>query len=336
MKTLKTLSFITSAIALTACGSHQIKSPDEYTKQSIEKASIFPSKEQLSGNPPRVVVFPAETPIDLAKTANLPSSVSKSVEEAVSDTKAQLIDRSKASKLGKELLLAEAKGLTAYKGENVADFAIIPYISEATFSKSFQEAYTWKDKEGKSHYVPAKCTFKSDVSGYIDVFEMPSLKAAARIKMHGDAANSHDTRNSRCPASQNDINALVSSASQEAVKGEKTKIKNTFPPKGYVVELRSNADGHLILKTTLGTNLGATEKAKVLITEKRIDKNDLTGKEDLTVTEIGKGVVSNQIQSDYSWIVLDKKNTQLGQISLGDAVTIEYKDNIFQKAFNNL
>ncbi len=328
MKYLTKSSLISLAVAtLAACSGHQIKDdPTNYPKEQLEKTAFFPTKEQLAGDARRVVVFNTELSADLAKQAKLSSAITSGIESVIRDAGANTIDRNLAKKLGKELKLAEAKGVSTYKGQSVADYAVVPAVTTASFTKEFRESYTYENKKKEIVRVPAKCSFTASISGYLDIYEMPALKSVARVSLAETEGHTVEARNSSCPISQTEVNALLTEAAVDAVNDKKTAIKNRFPPTGYVIELRASPDGMLVLKTTLGKKKGAQEKLKANIITKRLDKNDLTGKSDITISNIGHGVISNLIQENYSWIVLDQDSTDVSKISLGDSIQVEYED----------
>ena len=333
IKTIIKNSLLSTAFAaLAACSGHQIKDdPITYSKQILERTAFFPTQEQLAGRPRRVVVYKTNLSADLAKQAKLSAAITSGIEDAVRATGAEIVNRNLAKKLGKEIRLAEAKGISTYKGQSVADFAVIPAVTTATFLKSFSEAYTYENKKKEKVRVPPKCTYTANISGHLDVYEMPALLSVARINLAETESHTVEARSSSCRFSKNEINGLFSEAAIDAINDKKTIIKNRFPPTGYVVELRSSPDGVMVMKSTLGRKMGAAEKLKVDFVTKRLDKNDLTGKDDITILNIGQGVISNIIQDDYAWIVINQGKTDVSKISLGDRVQIEYKDSIWKK-----
>ena len=333
MKHLIQKAILAAAIGtLAACSGHQIKGdPTTYAKQDLQKTAFPPTQEQIDGKPRRVVVYDTTLSADLAKQAKLSAAITSGIEDTIRGAGAEIVNRKLAKKLGKELKLAEAKGVSTYKGQNVADFAVIPAVTTATFSKSFSESYTYENKKKETVRVPAKCTYTANISGHLDVYEMPALLSVARVNLAETEHQTVETRNSSCPFSKNEINGLLTEAAIDAVKDQKNAIKNRFPPTGYVIELRASPDGMLVLKTTLGKKKGAVEKLKANFVTKRLDKNDLTGKSDITISTIGQGVISNLIQDDYSWIVIDQGKTDVSKISLGDSIQVEFKDSIWDK-----
>jgi hypothetical protein len=335
-KMLKPIAVFTVFGVLAGCSSHVIKEdPRSYVKQDIALTEMPPSKDQLAGKPPRIVVFAAELSGDrLAANAGLDVLVSTAIENSVRKTGVKVVDRSIAKRFSKELALAESKGRATYEGEDVADFAILPKVTNSNFSSEYHKAYYTEDKEGKRVYHEARCEFTATTKGYMDIYEMPALKSVARVEFGGRDIDYQDAKGrywygGECKYSKANVKSLVTLSAERALMSKAREIKAHFPPTGYVVELRSNKDGQLILKTTLGSSKGGSEKAKIKILKKRLEQNDLTGEADIASIVIGEGVISNRIQEKYSWVVLDAKKSQLGEIAVGDRVEVDFSVSSF-------
>ncbi len=335
---MKPLIAVALMCTLGACSSYKIKGDIQtsYAKKEIPKTQFPPSQEKIEGKPATILVMDTKVETKLGKQAELKTIVSSKIESLLMKNKVDLADRSKAKELAKELQLAEVKGVSTYEGEQVADYVVIPNVTNVTFSRKYHEAYTSYDDKGKSYYHPARCVYESETTGYLDVYEMPALVATNRVEIKGYASKTTETRNSSCPYSKNDANALVVESSQHGIYKQKSVIKNIFAPTGYVIELRMNEKGDVIVKSTLGEKQGAIQKGKVFIKQKRAEVNGLTGKSDMIEVTVGEGVISDRIHGPFSWIVLDKKKTKLGEIKLGDAVILEYKDSIFDVMKNGI
>jgi hypothetical protein len=336
---MKIVLLLISTLILFGCSSYKIKGDiqTDFAKKDIPQTEFLPSKDKIAGKPMTILVMDTKVQSKLGKQAELNSVVSSNIEGLLIKNKVNLADRTKATELGKELQLAESKGVSTYQGEQVADYVLIPHITSAVFSRKYHDAYTTQDKEGKTYYHPPRCVYEADTTGFIEVYEMPALVAKDRVEIKGYSSKSTETRRgSSCGYSQDDTNALVVAASQKGIKREKSTIKNLFAPTGYVVEMRMSEKGKAIIKTTLGTEKGAILKGKVLIKQKRSQTNDLTGKTDMIQVTVGEGTISDKLYGPYSWIILNDKKSKLGQIRLGDEVSIEYKDSIFDKMSNGV
>ena len=79
--------------------------PDEYQKQFLSKSKFVPSKENLEGKAPKIVVFALDqNENEIAKQTGLGDSLANNVENILSKNRlGEIVDRKAAEKLQKEL-----------------------------------------------------------------------------------------------------------------------------------------------------------------------------------------------------------------------------------------
>lgn len=330
-----TIAFIIVTVLLSGCASSStISDFDNYERRPLVKASIMPSKAQLSRDRARVVVLDIDDDsIDLAKQSRLGVALRQKIESLLGGGGVDVIDRKLAATLQNEIMLAEMKGKYDYKGPEVADFGVTGNVIAVNYSTSYSKASTWVDKEGESHYSPPRCSYSIQFEGDLKVHALPSLRLVDTIKLDETERQSVslEGRYSRsCPKYPNEqLRGLVTEAGISAVSEAEVDLKNNFAPQGYITEARSNDDDH-IFKVTMGRQAGLEEGQSVDIIQFYNNQDLLTGETSIEETKLVNAVVSNNVGSEYAWIVVDDAEKS-DRIRLGDAVKVRYEDGWFQK-----
>jgi hypothetical protein len=121
--------------------------------------------------------------------------------------------------------------------------------------------------------------------------------------------------------------SLVRDAGLRSAQNIQNSLKNFFSKKGYIYEMKNDGD-KIIIKTMLGSNYGAKEGEDVVIYSIKDSINTLTNKTIKTDIKIAKGVISNQITQNSSWIIVDKIFDNK-KIQMGDFVKIKYNNDIW-------
>ena len=321
------LPAICGAALLSGCAT-TIEHPNTFAKVSLKPTTVMPTKAELGSKNSRVVIFAADdSAINLAKSASAGHTLSSELTKHISVTGAEIVDRNIAKQLQKEIALAELKGNNDYKGPNVADYAISGKLSTATVGKSFSERRTWKDKKGKWHTIPAKCTYRAKVSATMSIYNLPSLQFSKAINLEGSVSASEETRNSRCPYPRTAQESLVRDAASSAVKKARIGFQNYFAPKAYVLERRVKEDKN-IFKISKGKAYGFTPDSEISFYQAEIANNPLTGEASVEEAVIAKGTISDRVGDKHAWIVVDEETANL--IKLGDYVKVKYEKNWYE------
>ncbi len=327
---------------LSGCfmGGSNIKDISSFQKQPLVKASIMPSKAQLSGAKTRVIVMNIDDGnVNVAKNARLGSAISNKIETLLSDTGVEVIDRKLASKLQKEIQLAEMKGRHDYKGPEVADFSVSGKVVTANFTQTYYTAKSWLDDKGKAHYSPPKCSYAISIEATLKVHSLPSLNLVDTITITdtksksqelSDHGYSHYNSIHQCPPyNKAQLDSLIDAAGSDAVYESKVQLKNNFAPRGYITDYRVN-NGKNIFKITMGKLAGIKEGQEVDIIQTFKNEDQLTGKTNFEERKLVDGSVSNQIGKKYAWIVIDDTD-KAKRIRLGDTVKVHFKDSLFDE-----
>ena len=225
------------------------------------------------------------------------------IEQVVVSGGASTVDRSLASKLIDEIEIAEETGkYGSYQGPSISDLVLVAKLTNATFSKRFSESHSYKNDKGEYVKVPARCSHNVSVEGYVKVLSLPNMELVETIQFTEEESNLTDTRNSRCPISDQDISHMLNTAMTDAFNGGETstKVKSAVAAKAYIVGKKS--DGKTaFFKTTLKRSLGAKEGQSVRI----YMSDEETGE----LLFIGDGTITGQeyITDRYSYIYIDDK-----------------------------
>ncbi|MDA0902476.1 MAG: hypothetical protein O3B09_03610 [Proteobacteria bacterium] len=332
-------------ILLTAC-STKIANFESYQKSLIPKTSFMPTAEMVEGKPPKVVVFKLdeEENNEVAKQAGLGEAMMVDIENVLTQRRlAKLIDRKAAAKLEKEIALAELNKTGSYKGPQIADYAISGSISNAGFTKKYTASRISISLQGEITRKPAKFTYSSQVVGNVKIYELPSMAVAENFEFDGKKSRSESV------LTDNNVSvlglvefggqkvkgldrddSLVRKAGNEAIDSISYKIQNFFAKRGYILEKRVLGKKKPIFKINLGSSDGMKKGDKFEIVTKYENENPITGKSEIESRVLTSGKVSNIINPDSAWIIIDKKDAA-DLIRIGDIVQFKYKRGFFNK-----
>ncbi len=318
------------SILLTGCAGMMgpiEKNLSEYKRAPMPNAKILPSKEEFRGGKTKVVVFNLDdSHVDLAKSAKAGYSFAKALEDKISITGAEIVDRSIAQKLRQEIELAEMKGGSGYAGPNVASFAVTGEVSAANVGAEYSKAERWQDKKGKWHQRSASCRYSAQAKANLRIYKMPELKLLSSITVDGDVSDSQETVGSSCPISKESQEGMVQQAAMDAIESFDVEIQNQFAPKAYVVEHRSNGDDS-IFKLSQGSALGFKPESIVTIYRTEEVQNPITGETTVEEYPVVKAEVTDQVSQNYAWLALDD-NEKASQIRLGHYAKVKYERSV--------
>lgn len=325
---MKKVALLTMALAMAGCSSTTIKNLDAMEPRALLNSDVMPSKAELAGGKPRVVVFEADHgDIELAKTARVGSTLANEIEKHLAATNVELVDRKLANKLRQELALAEMHGKAEYQGEQVADFAILGSLSQVSVGSTFTEARQYQDKKGNLVTIAPKCNYNGEVAGSVRIYKMPSMRPVTTEELSGTSYSSEDARSSRdCAMSKTSAEQFARDAAVRAVARMRTNLQNQFAPTGYVIEQRVSKD-QVAVKVTLGGKHGIKQGDTVEITNVTRMNNPLTNQTSIETFTLGTARVSNQIGSESAWILVEEEIAE--KIRIGQPVRLQFKKGLF-------
>jgi hypothetical protein len=330
---------------LIFCCAPTIKNFEKYQKQFLPKTSFMPSKENLEGESPKVVVFALDENDNLVATqAQLGNSIAGNVENILAQNYlAELVDRKAGAKLQKEISLSEMSKTGSYKGPKVAEYAISGTISNAGFTSKYSSGGLYYTPKTGLISIPPKLTYTSEVAGNLKIYELPSLTVVEAIEFSGKKTRSENVQQKgglslgglqiggqKAQGSQRD-DSLVRKAGQKAIGNIEIDIKNFFARKGYFLEKRIYKD-KTIFKISLGSLDGVKQGDKFEVSGQYEVENAITNENEIERHIIATGSVTDLIDPKTSWVVIDD-DKKANSVRLGDAVKIKYKKGYFDDFF---
>ncbi len=330
-------------LIISSC-SAKISNFESYNKIYLSKSPFAPSKLELKKNKSKIIIFEFDDKkSDIAKNISLGNIAAKKVESIIAKNKlGDIIDRSNHKKLQKEITLAQINNDFSYQGPNQANYAVTGVITGASFnSKYISEKKIYNEKKKKYSYIPAKFEYRSKVIGKINIIELPSANIVKNISFIGRGYQEEDAASSSAiefgaikignkisePKKYND--SIMIEATNQAIHLISEDIMNSFAPIGYIIEKRKYKD-KFIFKINLGLNDGMKQNNKVKIFTKNNVKNELTKEVDIERKMIASARISNIINDNSSWIIIDNKEN-INKIRLGDQVKIYYHKSFLKR-----
>jgi hypothetical protein len=319
-----------------------IKNFDKYQKQFLSKTEFMPSKENLEGKSPKVVVFALdENDNPVAMQAQLGNVIANNVENVLAQNRlAELVDRKAATKLQKEIALAEMNKTGSYKGPQVAEYAISGTISNADFTNKYSSGSTYIDPRNLNVIsIPPKFTYSASAAGNLKIYELPSLTVIEAIEFSGKKVRTENVQQKgglslgslqiggeQAKGADRD-DGLVRKAGADAIDEIQTAIKNSFAKKGYILEKRTYGS-KVIFKITLGSLDGIKHGDKFEVTGQYETENPISNQSEIERRVLAQGTVTDKIDPKNSWVVIDDSD-KINAIRLGDAVKLQYKKSSF-------
>lgn len=323
----------------------RIKNFDDYQKQFLSKTEFMPSKENLENAPPKIVVFALdENENQVASQAQLGNSIANNIENILAKNRlAELVDRKAATKLQKEIALAEMKKTGSYKGPKVSDYAVSGTISNAGFTSKYSSGGIYYTKQTGLVTTPPNYKYSSDVAGNLKIYELPSLTVVDTIEFSGKKTRTENVQQAggvslgalqiggeKAKGADRD-DSLVRKAGEDAIDNIIIDIKNAFAKKGYILEKRTY-DDKSVFKINLGSLDGLKHGDKFEIVGQYQSQNAITDEMEVEKRIIAYGTVTDKIDPKTAWVVIDDSK-KADAIRLGDSVKMKYNKGSFDGFF---
>ena len=334
---LRKTSLIFAILIVTSC-TPTISNFSSYLPQPFPKTEFMPDADLVEGKLQKVVVFELnEGQNATAKSANLGKTLAINIENVLTKNHlVELVDREIATKLKKEIALAEMNKTGRYKGPIIADYAISGEISSAGFSKKYSNGVVMPDGKGGFTKTDPQFTYKVDVAGNIKVYELPSMNVVESFEFNGNKSRSENVKSDnnisvgglvefggQKAEGLNSDDDLVRKAGKAAIDYIAVNIKNFFSKKGFVLEKRA-LENKVIFKISVGSADGIKAGDKFRVIGKYETQNSITNKSEIEQRIIASGQVSDKIDPKSSWVLIDDEDA-INSIRLGDVVKFEYK-----------
>jgi len=287
--------------------------PNEFHKTYAQKSKFLPKESEIKAKP-KVLIFKVEADDYLLE------HFKNSLESVILKTSAILLKRKKTS-LEEEIILSQESKLTN-SDINSADYLIFARITSKHYSYKYHKGYYYKDSKGKTHYQPPYYSYEACVSGEVKILKLPENYIEKTFNFH--ACSYEESKNF-----VNIKKELLIDALKKGVYSLKDQLKAFFTKKGYVLDVRKKED-MTIVKITLGKEDGLEDGDEVEIYTIKEYINPLTNKPTREIVKIAEGEVSNAINPQTSWVIIESQNEP---IKIGDIVKIKYNVSFFKRLF---
>jgi len=286
-----------SIIIFTNCSS-TIKLED-FKPKTIHESAYAPTKEDLKFENKNVAIIKIDdSKIKLARQLNLGDIISREIQNELSSIGTQSIISSKKSDIN----------------PNNFKYIISGKINKTTYKYEYRKAAPAISLiTGKKVISPAEHIYKACISGILEITILPSSELVDTISFDKCTLESHSANN---PKKRNNSGVIIKGA-KETIKSVDVNLKNFFGYRGYISQQKTDGK-KTIVKTTLGKNHGAKKSENV---------------EFFTMSQsgkrlIGKGKISNQIDNNSSWVIIEHLNDGT-ELKSGDFIKIKYEKGLF-------
>jgi len=322
------LSSIT--LVLSGCGStsvpvnvaQQIYSNSQF-KVPLPRAQIMPSLESLAGEQLKAIVLNTQEQDELGNKFLAGKAMASLLDDLLHRAGIDVIDRSIGGKLRNEILAYEASGIYDESALTLANVAILPLITSASFSSDYTEGHYSKTfLIGKKVWIDPTCTFNAKVSGVAKRYELPSLNVSHQVVFSGANEMKRDANNVTCSLSPSEKQGLFTETAKQVIRNHEKDIQNKFSPKGYVTEYKVLNNRHYI-KINIGENRKLKKGTYINFIKQIKTMDDLTGESNIAQIKSGAGKLTSFIQENSSWVLV--KARVAASLSLGDIAQVEFK-----------
>jgi hypothetical protein len=322
---------------ITACAkNYKIDNFNSYIKTNIPVDPSFDKSINITGDSYKIVVptFSVTNSKD-ASELGLDISATSYLSKELQKYGVSILDRTASDKIANELSLIEMHGgLKAKKQQptknimpDIADFAIVGSIDEVTFSNSLSDMglintvanvslalATGGRYIGGGTVVASRYKYKSTVSGSISLIDLSTNKVLIKTYFSESLEDSEAAQGyggglitiSELKKAKDKDSNLVSDTLKSALIHKIPEIMHQLSPVGYIVE-RRDIDNKTppIFKISAGKNDGLMCKDVVRFIKHVSHTNPLTNAVENNEEIIANGVVSNLIENEYSWVIVE-------------------------------
>lgn len=331
MKNLAFTFILITITGLTGCSSTSIEDKNDFIYNSqyvmhLDDAEFMPSKTMLKRTVLKGSVVPAKVLSPIAKKALVGPVIEAKITQSIQYAGVQVIDRKASMVVREELAAYENTGRSTGLSLDVADIVIAPVIVSTTYEATYSPAH-YVEKDNKYKRVPAQCVHKIEVSGYIKIYNMPSMSQRKQIELEKNISFKTETRRRDCYINEAMKNDFILTTTKSAVINKANDLKNEFSPRGYVLEYRQVEDMHYF-KVNQGSNLGLTQNLKIQFIRTIEEENSLTDEVTRNEFVMGTGKVTDFVNKDSAWVEVGEELA--AKIKRGDNVQVLYKTGYFQ------
>ena len=217
---------------------------------------------------------------------------------------------SKYYKLGQSIALEVENTLVAQKTVELIDRKVAKKLKDEITLAEINDVYSSYSGPRVADYAIigsiSKSGYQRGISGSLKIYELPSMKVMESLRFSGLNSNGRD-----------------------AIDNISPNLKRFFTRKAYILEKRILGN-KIIFKISQGHKDGITKSRKFDIVRETVRLNSTTNNAKTDEIIIASGKVSTRVNSNSSWVILDKK-TYNDKIRIGDTVILKNKRGFFTK-----
>ena len=314
----------------TGCSTARVNLSDFHPVE-IPDSELPSFSEQYLRRNTTVIVAPFDTqdikPADIISKSNLPTTITGALEKYLSQAGVQIYDGNESQK---KILIDAAKKneilLDRQSGQIIVDYVIFSRLNSFDIFNEYFGSYQKKNFfTGKIKKYPPKCKYSIHFSGTIRIYDGLTRTIVKSLEIRNEDTYSIVT-NGKCSNFCDFVISMTRKNAEEAVNRARTDIQYFFSPNAYVKEMRkNNISNQYIVSITCGKKQLFTKKATVSFYTPIHKPGTSIRYEEKT----GTGKMTNQMDDEISWVLLDDPKTA-SLINKGDIAKVKYQKSSYQ------
>jgi hypothetical protein len=249
------ISLVVVFLLLGGCGKFAKVDMKNMPDTLPERPAEFESVTELQGKASRVVtrirqpIYPA-----ISTKHNILKRIEQYLDKELGKQSGALVDRSLNAAVKDEIELAEIYGKSSSRQD--IDYVLLLVLDDYQHdSASVHKEYLFD--AGKKYY---KCKYSASYSGWIRVYEIPSMKVIDQWEIKRSSSRSHEESNaSMCTTKlSNKLEAMHSDMIKDTVCRSGPSIRNAAAPSGHVLAM-NKTDSDVTYEISLGGGLKIKE-----------------------------------------------------------------------------
>lgn len=306
-------------LLVAGCANTKIGKLEEYQPVDMAMTEFPPPAKHLEGVRSKIAVRPMSEATDVALGRYISEQIVGELNSLGNVDVVMIPAATRNSKANANAVPADA------------DYVIDGSVNSFRIVSSFSDSYTYKNKDGGTEYVPARCNYSGEVKATVRVFAKNSDKPTF---IYTDTSTGNGPEKS--PSGRtcrnltgDEANEVYGRTGDSFVKDIKNELKSDFAPVGYVKSRFKSPSSANIFLTSLGSSMGAKEGLQIEFFTIRKVVDPLSKATSLQRAKIAEGVVSDQVAPGQSYVII-KEQIDADTIRTGDIVKGKFTGGFFQ------
>ncbi|MFK7897711.1 MAG: hypothetical protein AB8G23_17885 [Myxococcota bacterium] len=303
------LFFALCLVLSAGCASRPVRDLDAYDDVAMSRVVPYPEAEEMRKRAYEIVVVDREAiGIDEVILEKPRAKVRRALEGIASESGAAVIDRSLQSVRGirDEGVLSELEGNDA-EHLSGADYALATRFSTYRYVGNWKPPFKflWQSREDVAS-KPGTCTHRVEIEIDVQVVEIGRNGRVSRTYAleHGVEESNPDL-DEACTLAPVTLDVMFEKALDEALSCLEMPLGTLLSPRGHITAHRQKRDGEGdIFRISIGAVHGVAPGDPIEIRREQRSMSPL-GEEARLERVIAKGVVTDQVQGQRSWVAVD-------------------------------